>query len=209
MKSVSTLKKASLCNWVKTSRLILTPKTFFSLMAIKTRIAVRVNHLTQEKLVSAQIVDLQPMSFTEFCDYMAQDSTVGVADVMAVMTQLEKKLPLLLALGTKVQVSAEGMIVRPTVSGSLTQSQLKAKLEARKAAGEDVDVNREITAADLTVKDLTAGVAIDFSKKFNAAFAQNGTFKRVGEAATDTTTSPDASGGTSGGEQKPPSEVEG
>lgn len=178
-------------------------------MAIKTRIAVRVNHLTQEKLVSAQIVDLQPMSFTEFCDYMAQDSTVGVADVMAVMTQLEKKLPLLLALGTKVQVSAEGMIVRPTVSGSLTQSQLKAKLEARKAAGEDVDVNREITAADLTVKELTAGVAIDFSKKFNAAFAQNGTFKRVGEAAADATTSPDASGGTSGGEQKPPSEVEG
>ena len=209
MKSVSTLKKASLCNWVKTWRIVLTPKTFFSLMAIKTRIAVRVNHLTQEKLVSAQIVDLQPMSFTEFCDYMAQDSTVGVADVMAVMTQLEKKLPLLLALGTKVQVSAEGMIVRPTVSGSLTQSQLKAKLEARKAAGEDVDVNREITAADLTVKDLTAGVAIDFSKKFNAAFAQNGTFKRVGEAvATDAPASPDASGGTSGGGQNPP-EVEG
>ena len=184
-------------------------QNIFSLMAIKTRIAVRVNHLTQEKLVSAQIVDLQPMSFTEFCDYMAQDSTVGAADVMAVMTQLEKKLPLLLALGTKVQVSAEGMIVRPTVSGSLTQSQLKAKLEARKAAGEDVDVNREITAADLTVKDLTAGVAIDFSKKFNTAFAQNGTFKRVGEAvATDAPASPDASGGTSGGGQNPP-EVEG
>ena len=185
-------------------------QNIFLSMSIKTRIAVRVNHLTQEKLVSAQIVDLQPMSFTEFCDYMAQDSTVGAADVMAVMTQLEKKLPLLLALGTKVQVSAEGMIVRPTVSGSLTQSQLKAKLEARKAAGEDVDVNREITAADLTVKDLTAGVAIDFSKKFNAAFAQNGTFKRVGEAvATDAPSAPDASGGASGGDQKPPSEVEG
>ena len=178
-------------------------------MAIKTRIAVRENHLTKEKVASANIVDLQPMSFTEFCDYMAQDSTVGAADVMAVMTQLEKKLPLLLAMGTKVQVSAEGMIVRPTVSGSLTQSQLKAKLEARKAAGEDVDVNREITAADLTVKDLTAGVAIDFSKKFNAAFAQNGTFKRVGEAvATDAVESPDASGGSSGGGQNPP-EVEG
>ena len=103
------------------------------------------------------------------------------------------------------------MIVRPTVSGSLTQSQLKAKLEARKAAGEDVDVNREITAADLTVKDLTAGVAIDFSKKFNAAFAQNGTFKRVGEAAaTDTPSAPDTSGGSApGGSQNPPStEVE-
>lgn len=178
-------------------------------MAIKAKVIVRSNSITKEKVASANIVDLQPMSFTEFCDYMAQDSTVGVADVMAVMTQLEKKLPLLLALGTKVQVSAEGMIVRPTVSGSLSQSQLKAKLEARKAAGEDVDVNREITAADLTTKDLTAGVAIDFSKKFNAAFAQNGTFKRVGDAAaTDAPSAPDASGGTSG-EQKPPSEVEG
>ena len=176
-------------------------------MAIKAKVIVRSNSITKEKVASANIVDLQPMSFTEFCDYMAQDSTVGAADVMAVMTQLEKKLPLLLALGTKVQVSAEGMIVRPTVSGSLTQSQLKAKLEARKAAGEDVDVNREITAADLTVKDLTAGVAIDFSKKFNAAFAQNGTFKRVGEVvATDDPSAP----GTSGGGQTPPSsEVEG
>ena len=178
-------------------------------MAIKAKVIVRSNSITKEKVASANIVDLQPMSFTEFCDYMAQDSTVGVADVMAVMTQLEKKLPLLLALGTKVQVSAEGMIVRPTVSGSLTQSQLKAKLEARKAAGEDVDVNREITAADLTVKDLTAGVAIDFSKKFNAAFAQNGTFKRVGEAvATDEPSAPGTSGGSSGGGQNQP-EVEG
>lgn len=169
-------------------------------MAIKAKVIVRSNSITKEKLASATIVDLQPMSFTEFCDYMAQDSTVGAADVMAVMTQLEKKLPLLLALGTKVQVSAEGMVVRPTVSGSLTQSQLKAKLEARKAEGEDVDVNREITAADLTTKDLTAGVAIDFSKKFNAAFAQHGTFKRVGEAAA---TDEPAAPGTGGTEQKP------
>ena len=180
-------------------------------MAIKAKVIVRDNHLTKEKVASAAIVDLQQMSFTEFCDYMSQDSTVGAADVMAVITQLEKKLPLLLAMGTKVQVSAEGMVVRPTVSGSLTQSQLKAKLEARKAAGEDVDVNRAITAADLTVKDLTAGVAIDFSKKFNAAFAQNGTFKRVGDVAvtTDEPTSPGASGGSSsGGSQGPSTEVE-
>lgn len=183
-------------------------------MAIKAKVIVRDNHLTKEKIASAAIVDLQQMSFPEFCDYMAQDSTVGAADVMAVMTQLEKKLPLLLALGTKVQVSAEGMTVRPTVSGSLTQSQLKAKLEARKAAGEDVDVNREITAADLTTKDLTAGVAIDFSKKFNAAFAQNSTFKRVGDAAaTDEPAAPGTgdSGTTGGGDQKPggnPPEIE-
>jgi len=54
------------------------------------------------------------------------------------MMRLEKKLPLLLALGTKVQVSAEDMVERLTVSGLLTPSQLKAKLEARKTAGEDV-----------------------------------------------------------------------
>lgn len=177
-------------------------------MAIKAKVIVRSNSITKEKLASAAIVDLQPMSFTEFCDYMAQDSTVGAADVMAVMTQLEKKLPLLLALGTKVQVSAEGMVVRPTVSGSLTQSQLKAKLEARKAEGEDVDVNRAITAADLTTKDLTAGVAIDFSRKFNAAFAQHGTFKRVGDAAATTDTPADP-GTKPGGDQKPGGELDG
>lgn len=104
------------------------------------------------------------------------------------------------------------MTVRPTVSGSLTQSQLKAKLEDRKAEGEDVDVNREITAADLTTKDLTAGVAIDFSKKFNAAFAQHGSFKRVGDAAaTDAPGTGDSGTTGGGGDQKPggnPPEIE-
>ena len=107
-------------------------------MAIKTRIVFRDNHLTKEKVASANIVDLQQMSFTEFFDNMAQNSTVGVADGMAVMMRLEKKLPLLLALGTKVQVSAEDMVGRLTVSGLLTPSQLKAKLEARKTAGEEI-----------------------------------------------------------------------
>lgn len=44
-------------------------------MAIKTRIVFRDNHLTKEKVASANIVDLQQMSFTEFFDYMAQNST--------------------------------------------------------------------------------------------------------------------------------------
>ena len=102
-------------------------------MAIKTKIAVRKDNIKNEPYASARIVDLQEMDFDAFCEYLAQDSTVGAADVAAVMKQLEKKLPLILGMGTKVQISAEGMVVKPTVSGSLTQAQLKAKLEARKA----------------------------------------------------------------------------
>ena len=117
-------------------------------MAIQVKVMVRKNSMTGENLASASIVNLQQMEFAEFCDYLAQDSTVGAADVAAVMTQLEKKLPLLIGMGTKVQISQEGMTVKPTVSGSLTQSALKAKLEAKKAAGEDVDVSRELKASD-------------------------------------------------------------
>ena len=165
-------------------------------MSIKVKVSVRKNHLTGENIASAQIVNLQQMDFAEFCDYLAQDSTVGAADVAAVMTQLEKKLPLILGLGQKVQISQEGMTVRPTVSGSLTQTALKAKLTAKKEAGEDVDTEREIKASDLTVSDLTAGVAIDFSRKFNAAFAQKATFKRDQNATTDDTTTTTPSQGS-------------
>ena len=167
-------------------------------MSIKVKVSVRKNHLTGENIASAQIVNLQQMDFAEFCDYLAQDSTVGAADVAAVMTQLEKKLPLILGLGQKVQISQEGMTVRPTVSGSLTQTALKAKLTAKKEAGEDVDTERELKASDLTVSDLTAGVAIDFSRKFNAAFAQKATFKRDQNAtvSTDDTTTTTPSQGS-------------
>ena len=153
-------------------------------MAIKTKIIVRDNALAGGgKVASATIVDLQEMDFDAFCEYLAQDSTVGAADVSAVMKQLEKKLPLILGMGTKVQISAEGMVVKPTVSGSLTQAQLKAKLEARKANGEEVDVNRKLEAADLT-----AGISIQFSKKFNTAFGQSATFKRVSDGKEEDTT---------------------
>lgn len=157
-------------------------------MAVKVKVLVRDNYITKEKVASAQIVDLQEMDFDSFCEYLAQDSTVGAADVAAVMKQLEKKLPLILGMGTKVQISAEGMVVKPTVSGSLTQAQLKAKLEARKANGEDVDVNRKLEAADLTVGDLTAGVSVSFSKKFNTAFGQSATLKRVSDGKEEDTT---------------------
>lgn len=169
-------------------------------MAVQVKISVRKNALTGESLASANIVNLQQMDFAEFCDYLSQDSTVGAADVAAVMTQLEKKLPLLIGMGTKVQISQEGMTVKPTVSGSLTQSALKAKLEAKKAAGENVDVNRELKPSDLTVNDLTAGVSIDFSKKFKSSFAQSATLKRTNSGvveASDGGSSSSSDGGSS------------
>lgn len=174
-------------------------------MAIKVKVSVRKNHLTNENIASAQIVNLQQMDFAEFCDYLAQDSTVGAADVAAVMTQLEKKLPLILGLGQKVQISQEGMTVRPTVSGSLTQSQLTQRLTAKKEAGDTtVDTSRQLKPSDLTISDLTAGVAIDFSRKFNAAFAQKAVFKRdqnavasADDSTTDTTKPSGGSGSSS------------
>ena len=54
----------------------------------------------------------------------------------------------------------EGLTFRPKVSGSITQSQLKAKLEAKKAAETDpekaalIDVDRAITLSDLSISDL-------------------------------------------------------
>ncbi len=149
-------------------------------MAIKIKTVVRENIITKNKVASATIVDLQTMEFDEYCDYLAQDSTVGAADVAAVMTQTIKKLPLLLAMGVKVKISADGMIVRPTVRGSLTQEKLRARLEQRKAEGDtSIDTDREILASDLAIDDLVAGVAVDFSKRFKSIFSKSVTFKRM------------------------------
>lgn len=152
----------------------------YSYMAIKVNVYVRENTITKNKVVSANIFDLQTMEFDEYCDYLAQDSTVGAADVAAVMTQTVKKLPLFLAMGVKVKISADGMTVRPTVRGSLTQEKLKARLEQRKAEGDtSVDTDREILASDLTIADLVAGVAVEFSKRFKSIFSKSVTFKRM------------------------------
>ena len=174
-------------------------------MAIQTKIVVRKDTINKSTYASAMVVNLQEMDFDAFCEYLAQDSTVGAADVAAVMKQMEKKLPLILGMGTKVQISAEGMVVKPTVSGSLTQAELKAKLVARKAKGEDVDVNRKLEASDLTVGDLTAGISIAFSKKFNTAFGQSATFKRVSDGKEEDT-SGDTPAENGGGE--PPMSME-
>lgn len=195
-------------------------------MSLKTKFSIRDNHLTGEPVVSARVVGMQNMDFDEFCDYLSQDSSVGAADVAAVMKQLERKLPLILGMNVKVQISQGGITVRPAVRGSITQRALRAKLQAKADAGEEVDVNRRLTTSDLTTKDLKAFVLIEFSKKFNADFANIAKFQRVADsysetvieeegdgddgadagAGSDTNGSGNADSGTNGGDSTNPSD---
>ena len=120
-------------------------------MALNVQMVLSENKLIGEKIVTPRIVNQQTLDYDTFCDYLAQGSTVTAADVSAVMKQLEKNIPLILGLNAKIVASPDGLTFRPTVKGSLTQSQLKAKLTQRKAdymaagntaAAEKIDVNR-------------------------------------------------------------------
>ena len=166
------------------------------------------NHLTNEDIVIPRIVNQQALEFNELCEYLADGSTVTAADVSAVMKQIEMRLPLILGLNAKVVCSPEGLTFRPKVSGSLTQSQLKAKLEAKKAAETDpekaalIDVNRAISVSDLSIGDLTASIAIELPKKWDERFQSKAAFKRITKDSdsvsegTDSTDNTDSTGGS-------------
>ena len=170
------------------------------------------NYLTNEDIIVPRLVNQQQLDFNALCEYLADGSTVTAADVSAVMKQIEMRLPLVLGLNAKVVCSPEGLTFRPKVSGSLTQGQLKAKLEAKLAADPtlDIDVNREIQPSDLTVGDLTASIAIEMPKKWDERFQSKAQFKRItkttGEDAgnngsTDESGSTDDSGTTESGNE--------
>ena len=157
-------------------------------MALNVQMVLTENKLIGEKIVTPRIVNQQTLDYDTFCDYLAQGSTVTAADVSAVMKQLEKNIPLILGLNTKIVASPDGLTFRPTVKGSITQSQLKAKLTQRKAdyeaagntaAAEKIDVNRELMASDLATSDLTACIVIDMPKKWDSRFQQTVDFKRI------------------------------
>ena len=157
-------------------------------MALNVQMVLSENKLIGEKIVTPRIVNQQTLDYDTFCDYLAQGSTVTAADVSAVMKQLEKNIPLILGLNAKIVASPDGLTFRPTVKGSLTQSQLKAKLTQRKAdymaagntaAAEKIDVNRELMASDLATSDLTACIVIDMPKKWDSRFQQSVEFKRI------------------------------
>ena len=183
-------------------------------MAINVQFYKVHNHMTNEDIVIPRIVNQQALDFNALCEYLADGSTVTAADVSAVMKQIEMRLPLILGLNAKVVCSPEGLTFRPKVSGSITQSQLKAKLEAKKAAETDpekaalIDVDRAITLSDLSISDLTASIAIELPKKWDERFKSKASFKRVTktseeaeEAAegTDSTDDTDTTGGDNTG----------
>ena len=154
-------------------------------MAINVQFYKVHNHMTNEDIVIPRIVNQQALDFNALCEYLADGSTVTAADVSAVMKQIEMRLPLILGLNAKVVCSPEGLTFRPKVSGSISQSQLKAKLEAKKAAETDpekaalIDVDRAITLSDLSISDLTASIAIELPKKWDERFKSKASFKRV------------------------------
>ena len=168
-------------------------------MALNVQIYKVHNHLTDEDIVMPRLVNQQSLDFNTLCEYLADGSTVTAADVAAVMKQMEMRLPLLLGLNAKVVCSPEGLTFRPKVSGSITQSQLKKKLQAKLAADPslDIDIDRVLSVSDLAVSDLTAEIAIELPKKWTERFQSKATFKRVNKATnTDDTDTGGGSGGT-------------
>lgn len=169
------------------------------------------NQLINEEIVVPRLVNQQSLNFNALCDYLADGSTVTAADVAAVMKQIENRLPLVLALNAKVECSPEGLTFRPKVSGSITQSQLKAKLQAKLEADPtaDIDVNRALSTSDLAVSDLTAEIAIELPKVWNERFRSKALFKRVNKSVAEnaesadptneTPTGGDNTGGNTGG----------
>ena len=149
--------------------------------------------MINEEIVVPRLVNQQSLDFNALCEYLADGSTVTAADVAAVMKQIEMRLPLVLGLNAKVVCSPEGLTFRPKVSGSITQSQLKAKLEAKLAADPtaDIDVNRALALSDLTINDITAEIGIELPKKWTERFQSKAEFKRVKNGTTDSTETTD------------------
>ena len=147
--------------------------------------------MIDEDIVTARIVNTQTMEFQDWCEHLADGSTVTAADVSAVMKQIEKRLPTILGFNTKVICSPEGLTFRPKVSGSITQSELKAKLTAKKAAETDpakaalIDVNRPLNTSDLSISDCTLSIIVDLPKEWSATFMQKAKLKRVTKVSNE------------------------
>jgi len=166
--------------------------------------------MLNEQIVVPRLINTQTVEFNDWCARLANGSTVTAADVAAVMQQMEDKLIEILVLNAKVVCSPSGLIFRPKVSGSISQSQVKARLEARKLANPtaDIDVNREITTSDLTTKACTVSIEVALPKGLNAIFEQKAELKRVVKGIimsedTDSTDDTTTEGGSNSGGSTP------
>jgi len=139
------------------------------------------NKLIGEEIVVAQLLHEGTMDFESFCETLAHGTAVSAANVAMVMTLIEMRLPMLMAFNSKVICTPGGLTFRPKVSGSITQSQLTAKLKARADAHPDVayDVGRPLTVSDLTTSDLSATIAVEVPQKWSDRFKKGVSFKRV------------------------------
>lgn len=159
---------------------------------IQTQFIKSKNALLNEDIVTARIVNTQPMSFDDWCEHLADGSTLTSADVSAVMKLISKRLPTILGLNTKVVCSSDGLTFRPKVTGSITQSELKAKLMAKKEAETDpekaalIDVDRKLRTSDLATSDCIVSIAVDLPKSWSALFHQKAQLKRVAKTYVDT-----------------------
>ena len=155
---------------------------------ISTQFIKMFNKLKNEQMVQARVVNTQTVGFNDWCNRMANGSTVTAADVAAVMQQIEDKLPEIVSLNAKVICSPNGLVFRPKVSGR----ELKAKLVARKAAESDpekaaqINVDRELTTSDLAISDCIATIEVDLPKSWNDIFKKRVELKRVKKALTET-----------------------
>lgn len=168
---------------------------------LKVQFIKYLNQMINEEIVVPRLVNQQSLDFNALCEYLADGSTVTAADVAAVMKQIEMRLPLLLGLNVKVVCSPEGLTFRPKVSGSITQKQLKDKLQAKLAADPtlDIDVNRALEVSDLTINDIEASIAIELPKKWIERFKTKAEFKRITKDAGEATDETPTSGGSDTG----------
>ena len=180
------------------------------MMALSVQMTKVHNYLTNEDIVIPRLVNQQTLDFNGLCEYLADGSTVTAADVAAVMKQIESRLPLVLGLNAKVICSPEGLTFKPKVSGSITQKQLKEKLQARLDADPtlDIDVNRALTVSDLSTSDINAEIGIELPKMWIERFKTKAVFKRITKSGAEVTddsenTTPTTGGITTGGGNTP------
>lgn len=180
------------------------------MMALSVQMTKVHNYLTNEDIVIPRLVNQQTLDFNGLCEYLADGSTVTAADVAAVMKQIESRLPLVLGLNAKVICSPEGLTFKPKVSGSITQKQLKEKLQARLDADPtlDIDVNRALTVSDLATSDINAEIGIELPKMWIERFKTKAVFKRITKSGAEVTddsenTTPTTGNNTTGGGNTP------